>query len=433
MTKPGGIKTGLDQRERLIGISSVLGLILVVGLFHIVTIDSAVIATGQVVVQGKPRPVQSLEGGLVHKINVREGDVVTAGQVIVRLDPTVAQINMDIIRSRLAELVGRRARLEAEQQKLSEFPPIASIGQLELKDIERYLAGQYEIFYSRRAVLEGQRAQLNEQIQQFEAQSNGFEAQIDATESQVDLISREIGNLETLLTQGLVPESRLLELQRRRASLLGQIAFHRSELARLRNAIRDAELKITQGEREFHASVVSELREVTAGIEENLLEMARVGETLERLDIRAPVSGIVHELEIWTSGGVVPPQKTLMTVVPLSEGMEFEVQVAPDAIDTVYVGQSARIRFPSFDRRSTPELNGTISTISPDSVSDPTTGRTFYRVDVELSQDELTRLNGAELISGMPVEAFFQAGNRSVLSFLVKPLADQLAHAFREG
>ena len=151
------------------------------------------------------------------------------------------------------------------------------------------------------------------------------------------------------------------------------------------------------------------------------------------MEIRAPVAGVVHELQVWTSGGVVPPQETLLTVIPVSEGMEFQVEVSPDAIDTVHLGQVARVRFPAFDQRSTPELNGTVAGISPDSVTDPATNRSFYRVDVALPQDELARLGGAELIPGMPVEAFLQTGNRSILNILVKPLTDQLIYAFREG
>jgi len=433
MTGRNATKTDLNRTERLIGIASVAGLILLFGLFHVITIDSAVIAQGQVVAQGKPRPVQSLEGGIVREINVRNGDAVDAGQVVVSLDPTVAQINLDIVRGRLAELVARRARLEAEGQNLTEFPPLVFAASLDPDAVKRNLAGQYEVFRSRHAVLDSQKAQLNEQIQQFGAQIVGIGAQIDAAESQVGFVAREIGNLDELFEQGLVPESRLLELQGRHAGLLGEIALYQSELARMRNAIRDAELKTMQAEREFHESVVSELREVTTGVEENLLELARMKDALKRLDIRAPVSGVIHELQVWSSGGVLPPQETLMTIVPLSEGMEFEVQIAPDAIDTVHVGQAARVRFPSFDQRSTPELTGEISSVSPDSVTDPATGRSFYRVDVALSREELDRLGAVDLIPGMPVEAFLQTGERSVLNFLIKPFADQLSHAFRES
>jgi len=272
-----------------------------------------------------------------------------------------------------------------------------------------------------------------ERIQQHHAQITGIEAQIEAAQNQVKFITREVNNLQILHDQGLAPESRLLELQGRQAALLGQIALYRSELAGARNSIRDAELKIVQGEREFHEQAVTLLREVTAQIDENTLELARISETLARLDVRAPVGGVVHEIQDWAGGGMVPPKETILTIIPVSKGLEFELQVPPESIDSVYAGQEARIRFPSFDQRSTPELTGTISLISPDSVTDRATGRAFYRVEVRISQDELVRLGAAELIPGMPVEAFLQTGARSILSFLTKPLVDQISHTFRES
>jgi len=433
---PDMVKTGLGPRERILAIASVAGLTLIFVLFHIISISSAVVAPGRVVVQGNPRPVQSLDGGIVNEIRVQNGDRVGAGEVLVRLDPTLLNITRDIVRGRLAELIARRARLEAEERQLDDVGapqiPDMPLG-LDVAALTRHLIGQREIFRSRRLVLAGQKAQLMERIQQHGAQISGIEAQIGAANAQVVFVTREVDNLQTLYDQGLTPESRLLELQGRQAGLLGQIALYRSELAGARNSIRDAELKIVQGEREFHEAAVTQLREVTAQIDENTLELARVAETLARLDVRAPVAGVVHEIQAWASGGVVPPKETILTIIPVSEGLEFELRVPPESIDTVYVGQEARIRFPSFDQRSTPELTGTISVISPDSVSDRTTGRAFYRVEVVIAQSELVRLGAAELIPGMPVEAYLQTGERSILSFLTKPLMDQISYTFREG
>ncbi len=429
----GNVKTRLSRTERYVAIASVGALALLFVLFHLITIDGAVIAQGRVVVQGKPRPVESPENGVVRDIDVRNGDVVTAGQVLVRLDPTLMRINRNIIRGRLAELIARRARLEAEQGKLDDVAMPDIPQGLEARAVAVNLAGQREIFQTRRAVMDSRKAQLREQISQYDAKTSGLEAQIEATESQIAFITREVGNLLALTEKGLVPESKLLEKQGRQAALLGEAAQRRSELARIRNSIRDAELKMRQAEQEFHEKVVTELRDVTAKIDENTLELAKTTETMSRLDVRAPVSGIVHELQVWTTGSVVSSQETLLTVIPVSDGVEFEARVAPNAINTVYIGQPARLRFPSFNQRTTPELNGTISGISPDSVADPKTGRAFYRIVITLSRDELARLGEVALIPGMPLEVFLQTGERSVLSFLVKPFIDRLAHAFRES
>ena len=281
MTGKPKAKTYLSTGERRLGALSLICLALIFGLFHIITIDSAIIAQGQVVVQGKPRPVQSLEGGVVSDIRVRDGDEVTAGQVVVQLDPTLALINREIIRGRLAELVAREIRIEAELEQSDRFPPLIVESHLDAETVRKHLSGQYELFKSRRAVLENQNGQLNERKLQYEAQIRGLEAQIQAGQEQVDLITREVGNLEALFKQGLVQESRLLELQGRKAGLLGQMALHQSEVARMRNSIRDAELKITQTEREFREEVVAESREVSTKINENMLELARTVEATE--------------------------------------------------------------------------------------------------------------------------------------------------------
>lgn len=427
------VKTGLSPRERILALVSVAALVVIFVMFHVISIDSAVVASGRVVVQGNPRPVQSLEGGIVTEIRVQNGDRVNAGDVLVRLDPTLHNITRDIIRGRLAELITRRARFEAEELQLDDVVSPDIPPELDGQALARHLAGQREIFRSRRLVLVSQKAQLLERIQQYLAQISGIEAQIEATQSQISFIIREVTNLQILHDQGLAPESRLLELQGRQAALLGQVALYRSELSGARNSIRDAELKIVQGEREFHEEAVTVLREVTAQIDENTLELARVNVTLARLDVRAPVAGVVHEIQSWASGGVVPPKETILTIIPVSEGLEFELQVPPESIDTIYVGQAARIRFPSFDQRSTPELTGAISVISPDIVTDRNTGQAFYRVEVRISLDELRRLGESALIPGMPVEAFLQMGERSILSFLTKPLIDQITHTFRES
>lgn len=430
---PGGVKTRLGPAERLIALCGAGGLLLILVLFDVITIGSAVIANGQVVVLGKPRPVQSLENGVVRAVEVENGDTVQAGDVVVRLDPTMMEINQNILRGRLSELLARRARLTAEQRNLDAIAPLDAPKGLDPEDVARHLVGQQELFRSRRSVLEAQIDQLRERISQHDSEIVSYEAQIDATEEQIAFVTQEVDNLVVLNEKGLVPESRLLELQGRQASLTAQLARNRSDLERTRNKIRDAELKILQTEREFQEQVITELRDVTTRAAETALELARIRETLQRLDVRAPVGGIVHELQIRAAGSVVAAQETLLTVVPVSDGVAFELRVSPDAIDSVFAGQEARLRFPAFNQRTTPELFGAVHTVSPDSVTDRYTGQPFYRVTVDVSSTELARLGDLELIPGMPLEAFLQTGERSVLNFLIKPFTEQFSHAFRES
>jgi len=426
-------KTELSWSERRLALFGAALLIALLALFHLIKISSAVIASGQVVMQGNPRIVQSLESGVAREIKVSNGDIVAAGDVLIRLDASLLEITRDIIYSRLTELTARRARLWSEEQGLADITVTEALPMLDQAALDRHLVGQREIFTARRAVLENRAAQLQERIRQHDSQIIGFEAQIEAVQSQIALVSGEVETLRDLTERGLAPQSRLLELQGRLAALQGQVAVHQTELSGTANSIQDARLKMTQSEREFREQVATELREVVAAIEENRLELARIANKLDQLNIRAPVAGIVHEMQIATIGGVVSAQSTILTVIPVADGVEFDLRVSPDAIDVVYAGQEVRVRFPSFNRIATPELTGAISRVSPDSVVDRATGQRFYRVEVTVPPEELARLGDAALLPGMPVEAFLQTGNRSILSYLVKPFTDQMAHAFRES
>ncbi|WP_371170619.1 HlyD family type I secretion periplasmic adaptor subunit [Aliiroseovarius sp. 2305UL8-7] len=427
------VKTGMALP---IFLGAVASLALLIGGFvwmYATEITSAVIAPGKVVVRGLPKQVQSLDGGVVDEILVRDGDVVSKGDVLLRLDPSLLQINLEIYRNRLAEVVTREARLDSEYQELT--APTFNIDSPYLSgiDLNQHFKGQREIFVARAEVLSGRKEQLAERILQFGNQISGVEALIKSKQDQLEYVSQELANLQGLNNEGLIRESELLELQGRESSLLGQIAEHQSELARIHNSIRDTELEILQADREFKEQVVTELRETTAEGEELILQIVTVEKQLERVDILAPTDGIVHELQATTEGGVVAPEATITQIVPLSDGVEFKLQVDPRSIDQVFVGQTAKVIFPAFNQRTTPELYGSVSGISPTSVEDPQTGESYFRIDLTLPDDEIARLGEVELIPGMPVEAFLQTGERSVLTYLTEPLVQQLRRAFREG
>ena len=406
---------------------------MVLALFAVIRIEGAVIATGQTVVEGKPRPVQSADGGVVAAIHVADGDVVAAGDVLARLDPSLLEVNRDILRGRLAELTARRARLEAEEIGQGSIAVDALPEEIDEGALVSHLIGQTRVFEARRDVLEGQKAQLAERIAQYQSRTEGLTAQIIASREKAHFLDQEIANLETLKAKGLAPQSRLLELQGRRAAEAATLATLKSDAAANVNAIRDAELQINQAESTFREAVTTELREAITAYEETRLELLKTAQQLDRLNIRAPVAGVIHELQLASAGSVLAPQEVMLTVIPASKGVEFSLQIAPDAIDSVYPGQTARLRFPAFDQKSTPEIFGQIARISPDAVRDPATGQTFFRVFVTVPGEELARLGAQALVPGMPIEALLQTGARSILSYLAKPLTDQIAHAFRES
>lgn len=431
------LRTGLKMTGLLGGVGSAVLLALLVAWAQFTLIGGAVISPGQAVVRGKPKMVQSLDGGIVERIDVVNGDFVTQGDLLMRLDPTLLQVNLDIARTRLAEALALKARLTAEQ--LDEpVPQFDNEGfswpalPFEKPDTAVPEAVQRQIFQARHALLTGQREQLGEKVQQFRHQISGVEGMIAAQEEQLALLERELGNIQKLFAEGLTRESQMLELQRARAGLMGEIAENRAEIARIENAIRDAELEVVQAERQFKEKVVTDLGTATRDAEELVLEIVTTTKQLGRIDIRAPASGIVHEMQVTTVGGVVSPGGTIMQVIPSDEGVEFELKLEPRYIDQVHVGQKAQVVFPSFDPRATPRVDGHVTAISPTSVVDQATGQSFYRLELSITPEEIARLGDVEFLPGMPVEAFLETGDRSALSYLLHPLTAQLNRAFRE-
>lgn len=431
---PGGLSLITDTRHP--ARTGLIGLVVLVGVFggwaQFTQISSAVIAGGQAMVHGRPKLVQTLDGGVVQSIAVQNGDIVQQGQLLLQLDPTLLAINLDIARGRLAAALALKARLTAEQLGQTDlvfnYPALPFIR----PDTTAEEAGQREIFAARAAVLQGGRAQLTEAQLQLDNQIAGVAGQVTAIRDQTGLLQRDIDNQTTLVQQGLSRQSQLGDLQRAMSQLGGQLASLEAEQARLINAQRDRELETLQAERTFMEQVVTDLRDVTTQVEELTLEIVTRSAQLDRIEIRAPADGIINELQVTTIGGVIAPGATILEVVPLGQGMDFELRVDPRSVDSVYQGQMAQVQMTAFDTQSTPKLTAHVTTISAGAVTDPRTGQSFYRVGLEVSADELARLGDVTLMPGMPVEAFLQTGDRSVLTYLLAPIVTHLQRAFRE-
>ncbi|MBC7285122.1 HlyD family type I secretion periplasmic adaptor subunit [Hoeflea sp.] len=426
------LRTDLTRTGRLGLLAGITLLALVFGWAWFTPISGAVIASGSAVVRGKPKIVQSLDGGIVEEIRVSDGDLVRGGDVLLRLDPTLLRINLEMYRNRLAETRAEISRLRAEQMNARELGFDYDTTYLDGLPLRQINAGQAEIFEARRDVMKGRNDQLREKVAQFYNQISGVEGLIKARRDQLTFIERELADVSALHADGLAREGQVLELQRSRARLLGELSEHQSELARIRNSIRDTELEILQSEREFKEQVVTDLREAVMKSEELVLQIVTAQKQLDRIEILAPVDGIVHEMQVFNAGGVVPPGETILQVIPVSKGVDFEIRVDPNAIDQVVRGQRAKVVFTAFNTRTAPEISGTVSGISPDSVTDPATRRSFYRVTLAIPPEQLKRLDGHEILPGMPIEAYLQTGERTVLSYLTRPLSDQLRRAFRE-
>lgn len=433
-TAPIGPNLDLRRPARIAGIA-VLLLVVSLGLWAGLTVISgAVIATGQIAVSGKPRVIQSLDGGTVELLAVTEGQTVEAGTLLARLDTTLLQINLDMARGRLAAALARRARLQAEQAGRTTLAFTYPTLPFALPETRLHEEGEQRIFAARAATLEGGRDQLAEAQAQLDNQISGVTGQIEANGRQIALIDRDLVNMTDLIAQGLARQSQLSELEQRRAALAGEQAALQAELARLANSRRDQELATLQQERSFMEGVVTDLREVTAEVEELILEIVTHQSQLDRVEIRAPVTGVVHDLKIAAEGEVLPPGGTLAHIVPIAEDLSFEIVVDPRAIEDVYLGQAAQVVIASRNPQSAPRLDATVATISPDVIEDERTGESFYRATLKLAPGtlETTRVEPRDLVQGMPVEVFLQTGSRSVLAYLLHPVTTHLRRTFRE-
>jgi HlyD family secretion protein len=397
-------------------------------------IASAVVATGTVGVSGKPKTIQHLDGGIIERIDVEPGQFVHKGEELVLVDDKTVRANLSIYRGRLRDLIVRRQRLLAELDDRDDFeaPVNPMIERFDLGDLAEAEAQQRSMLRARRNSRLGEMEQLDERIAQFRKQIDGVAGLKASKRKQIEVNATERRSVDELVKRNLAARNQLLVYDRAAADLGGQIAEHEADIGRLGNSISEVEIAKLQVGRTFREKTVAELEEVATKIDELVQQVEATEQQLDRTVIKAPVDGIVHELSIFTIGGVIHPGQAIMQIVPQAKELEIEVDIDTRRIDEVEVGQSAVIRFPSFHLRTTPEIAGAVQRISPASIVDEKTGYAFYRVVISTSATELSKLGKKPLLPGMPVEAVIPTAPRTVLQYLVKPLEDSLVHTFRE-
>ncbi|TXN00215.1 HlyD family type I secretion periplasmic adaptor subunit [Methylobacterium sp. WL64] len=394
----------------------------------------AVIAPGQLVVESEVKKVQHPTGGVVGALLVKDGDRVRAGDVLVRLDETQTRANLDITRKALDELAARRARDEAERDGAAAVAfPRELLGQRTANpEIEPLIEGESRLFAARLASREGQRAQLTERAAQLGQEVTGLTEQAAAKAREIALIGTELGGVRTLYAKNLVPITRVTALERDAARLEGERGQLVASTASARGKIAETKLQILQVDAEMRAEVGKDLAEIRGKWSELVEKRVAAEDQLKRVELRAPQDGVVHQMSVHTVGGLVVPSEPAMLIVPDADRLTVEVRVQPQDIDAVRLGQRAVLRFSAFNARTTPEVDGTVTRMSADVTADQKTGQSYYTARVGLSGAELARLGEVRLVPGMPVEAHLQIGERTVLSYLVKPLSDQIAKAWRE-
>ena len=429
-------KTRRSMRRALLGGTAVTCLLsLGIGGWAATTeLAGAVIAPGSLVVDTNVKKVQHPTGGIVGELRVREGDHVKAGDVVVRLDDTQTRANLAIITKSLDELAARQARDEAERDGAKKVVfPAELLARLHDPDVARVVHGEQRLFEIRRSAREGQVAQLRERIGQLKEQIQGLSDQVAAKRREIVLIGEELKGVRELWQKNLVQITRLTALERDAARIEGERGALVSTMAQTKAKITETELQILQVEQDLRTEVGKDLAEIRAKASELVEKKVAAEDQLKRVDIRAPQNGMVHQLTVHTVGGVIAPQgEPIMLIVPEADLLTVEAKIAPQDIDQVRVGQRAVLRFSAFNQRTTPELSGTVSRVSADVSQDPKTGATYYTVRMSVPEAELARLHGLKLIPGMPVESFIRTDERTVISYLTKPLTDQFMKAWRE-
>jgi len=421
-------------RELRVGLRMLIAAtVLAGGWAALAPLAGAVVVPGNLVVQSNVKAVQHPTGGVVAEIPVHNGMRVKAGDLLLRLDATQAQASLQVLTKQLDEFRARSARLIAERDGLArpdlpdELAP--RIGESGVKSL---LAAEAMLFQARASARESQKGLLRNRIAQLGEEIAGLEAQVGSKGKQIELIAGELTGVQDLYDKRLVPLPRLTALQRESARIEGERGQLISAIAETRAKISEAQLQTVRIDQDFRTDVVKELGEVK-GKEAELVERGVAArDLLDRIELRAPASGVVHQLNVHTIGGVIRAGDTIMEVVPDADDLQIEARLQPTDVDQVRLGQKAFTRFPAFNQRVTPEVAGVVSFVSADISRDQQGNAGYFTVRVTLPEEERRRLAGLRLVSGMPAEVFMQTGSRTMLSYLFKPITDQLQRAFVE-
>ena len=396
-------------------------------------ISGALIAPGSIVVESNVKKVQHPTGGVVGELRAHDGDLVKAGDVVVRLDDTVTKASLAIVTKNLDGLWARAARLEAEQRGLDKvtFPPMLT-SRASDPEVAAVMASETKLFDVRVNGRAGQKSQLRERIVQLNEEIAGLTAQEKAKDQEIELVEKELTGVRDLYDKHLVQLSRLTTLERDRARLAGERAQYIASRAQAKGKITETELQIIQVDKDVVSDVSKDLRETNDKIGEFVERKVTAEDQLRRVDIRAPQDGMVLQSSVHTVGGVITAGDAIMMVVPDADNLTVEAKVNPQDIDQVRAGQTALLRMSAFNQRTTPEILGTVTRVSADTTTDQRTGQTYYTIRIAMPAEEVAKLGEVKIVPGMPVEAFVQTGERTMISYLVKPLHDQLMRMFRE-
>lgn len=398
-------------------------------------ISGAIIAAGQVEVDQNRQVVQHPDGGVVEAVLVDEGDTVAAGDVLIQLDAKLLRSELAIVEGQLFEMMARRGRLQAERDETDtiRFDPMLITLANERADVQDLMDGQQRLFLARAETLTRETEQLQKRRQQTIDQVKGIEAQQVALASQLELIQQELTDQNALLQKGLAQASRVLALQREEAQLQGRVGELSASVAQAEGRITETDIEILRLSTERREEAITQLRDLQFRELELAERRQSLGEELDRLEIRAPVSGVVYDLSVFARRSVIRAAEPVLYLVPQDRPLIIASKVEPIHIDQVFPGQDVVLRFSAFDQNSTPELYAHVVNVSADAFTDERTQATYYRAEIELNPGEVEKLKDLRVIPGMPVETYIRTNDRTPMGYLIKPLSDYFNKAFRES
>ncbi len=424
---------GFGLKPRLIIGSLVTILLIVVGGTWAATakLSGAIIASGMVVVQKHVKKVQHHEGGIVAKINVRNGDVVEKNDILIRLDDTQTKAELGIIRAQLIELLGRKARLITERDNEKNIIFLFENGDIG-PDIRRVIAGEKRLLANNRRTRTSKKKQLKLRIGQLKEEIAGLKSQRIAKSGELRLIMKELKDIKRLYRKKLTAASRVYAMEREATRIRGDHGGLLAQTARIRGQISEVKIQILSIDEDAQTLAQREIRSIEAKIGELSERQIAARDKLKRVKIRAPLSGVVHELAVHTINGIISPAEPIMLIVPKNDDLTIEARISPTDIDQISINQEVKLRFSAFNQRTTMEIPSKLKQISADVTRDRNSGQSYYIARIEIDDKVVNELGRQKLIPGMPVEVFIKTEERTALSFFAKPFTDQFERAFRE-
>ncbi len=410
--------------------------VLMLGWSALAPLQSAVVASGRITVASQNKTIQHLDGGLVQEIAVADGDVVVAGQLLIRLDATPLEIQLDNVTEQLVELSANIERLSAERDDKQVLVFSDDLEQKANSDSDRsILDTQQALFRARRDAMKSERKVLEQRIEQSANQITGLDKQIRALQQRIRLLNEDLSGLEKLAAKSMVSKTKVREAKRKRSELRGDAAALEGEKARLTENIVETRQQILLRKQEYQKEVVTRLRDLQTRIIDLRTAERSARDKISRVEVRAPVSGKIKGFEIVTLGAVIKAGQSIMEIVPLDQTFKILAEVSPVDVDVLYPGLKAEVRLPVFDDRDFPVIYADLQDVSADIYTGEPGGSPYYKATLVVGSDGMAVLakERANLVSGMPVDVYIQTGERTFLNYLTRPFQNMLARALNEA